>query len=78
VFSELAVMRRLAPEVPAAKVLRAATLAGAEALGFAADAGALAPGRRADPIAVSVPDGTTDVEEYLCSGIAPEAIRWLS
>jgi cytosine/adenosine deaminase-related metal-dependent hydrolase len=78
VFSELAVMRRLAPEVPAAKVLRAATLAGAEALGFATDAGALAPGRRADPIAVSVPDGTTDVEEYLCSGIAPEAIRWLS
>jgi cytosine/adenosine deaminase-related metal-dependent hydrolase len=77
-FSELAAIRRLAPDVPASRVLHAATLAGAEALGFGQECGALAPGRRAEVIAVSVPDGTTDVEEYLCSGIAPDAIRWLT
>jgi cytosine/adenosine deaminase-related metal-dependent hydrolase len=76
-FSELAAMRRLAPDVPASRLLHSATLAGAEALGFGDEYGALARGRRADVLAVAVPHGTTDVEEYLCSGIGPEAIRWL-
>jgi hypothetical protein len=26
---------------------------------------------------VAMPPGTTDVEEYLVSGIGPEEIRWL-
>jgi cytosine/adenosine deaminase-related metal-dependent hydrolase len=77
-FSELAAMRRLAPEVPASWLLRSATLGGAEALGFGQHFGALAPGRRADVIAVAVPAGTTDVEECLCSGIQPDAVRWLA
>ncbi len=77
-FSELAAMRRLAPEVPASRLLHSATLAGAEALGFGDEHGALTAGRRADVIAVAVPAGTTDVEEYLCSGIQPDAVRWLA
>lgn len=77
-FSELAAMRRLAPQVSASQILHSATLAGAEALASADEYGSLLPGRRADVLAVTVPDGTTDVEEYLCSGIAPDAVRWLS
>lgn len=76
-FSELRIMRHLAPDVPASRLLRSATRDGAEALGFGDDYGSIEPGRRADLIAVNVPDGTTDVEEYLCSGIEPEAVRWL-
>jgi cytosine/adenosine deaminase-related metal-dependent hydrolase len=77
VFSEVAALRRLAPEVAASRLLHAATLGGASALGFGEVAGTLSVGRRAEVIAVAVPDGTTDVEEYLCSGIQPDAIRWL-
>jgi cytosine/adenosine deaminase-related metal-dependent hydrolase len=64
-FAELLAMRRLAPDVPASRLLHSATRAGAEALGFADEHGAVAPGLRADLIAVPVPAGTTDVEEYL-------------
>ncbi len=64
-FAELASMRRLAPDVPASRLLHSATLAGAEALGFAGEQGAVVPGQRADLLAVPVPSGTTDVEEYL-------------
>ncbi len=77
-FSELAAMRRLAPDVPASRLLHSATLAGAEALGCAGEHGALSAGRRADLIAVGVPAGTTDVEECLCSGIQPDSVRWLA
>jgi aminodeoxyfutalosine deaminase len=77
-FSELAVMRRLAPEVPASRLLHSATRAGAEALGFEADHGAIEPGLRADLIAVDLPEGVANVEEYLCSGIEPARVRWLS
>jgi aminodeoxyfutalosine deaminase len=77
-FSELAAMRALAPEVPAAEILQSATLSGAEALGFAGDFGAIEPGMRAELIAVRVPFRVGDVEEYLLSGIAPAAIRWIS
>ena len=34
-------------------------------------------GQRADLIAVRVPHGVTDVEEYLVSGVQPSAITWL-
>lgn len=77
VFAELPVIRRLAPEVTASRLLHSVTQAGAEALGFDGEHGVIAAGRRADLIAVSVPDGTTDVEEYLCSGIRPEAVTWI-
>jgi cytosine/adenosine deaminase-related metal-dependent hydrolase len=77
VFEELAEMRRLAPSVPAAAMLRSATLAGAEALGFDAELGSLDPGKQARMIAVRVPADVQDVEEYLLSGIQPFDIRWV-
>jgi cytosine/adenosine deaminase-related metal-dependent hydrolase len=77
-FSELAALRRLAPGVRPASLLRSATLSGAEALGFGETHGAIAPGRRAALIAVEVPPGTTDVEEYLVSGIEPGKVRWIA
>jgi cytosine/adenosine deaminase-related metal-dependent hydrolase len=77
VFGELAALRRLAPHVPASRLLESATIHGAAALGFEADFGTIAPGKRADLIAVRVPHGVEDVEEYLLTGIEPDAIRWL-
>lgn len=78
VFAELAELRRLAPSLPAARLLESATRDGAEALGFGRDFGTLDRGKRADLIAVRLPPGTDDVEEYLVGGIEPDAIRWLS
>jgi cytosine/adenosine deaminase-related metal-dependent hydrolase len=77
VFAELATARALAPTVPAAALLESATRSGAEALGFAADYGTIEPGRRSRLIAVTLPEGLDDVEEYLVSGIEPEQIRWV-
>ncbi|MGE5199670.1 MAG: amidohydrolase family protein, partial [Rhodospirillaceae bacterium] len=76
-FSELAALGRLAPGVKPGDLLRSATLTGAEALGFGDTHGAIARGRRAALIAVEVPPGTTDVEQYLVSGIAPGKVRWV-
>lgn len=76
-FSELRRMRVLAPDVPPSRLLHSATRAGAEALGFADDHGSIERGRRADLVAIDVPEGTTDVEEYLCGGIRPQHVRWV-
>ena len=78
VFAELAEARRIAPKVPARALLRSATLTGATALGFGSQLGSIEPGKQASLIAVRVPDGISDVEEYLVSGIEPSAIRWLT
>lgn len=77
-FSELAAMRRLAPDVPASRLLHSATRVGAEALGYERDHGAIQPGVRADLLTIAVPSGVTDVEEYLCSGIRPEQVQWVA
>jgi aminodeoxyfutalosine deaminase len=77
VFSEIAELRRLAPEVPASSLLESATRHGAEALGFGTEFGTIDPGKRARLLAVNVPPGTADVEEYLVSGIQPGAVRWV-
>ena len=77
-FAELAEARRIAPKVPARALLRSATLTGATALGFGDQFGSIEPGKRAALIAVRVPDGVTDVEEYLVSGVQPGAVEWLS
>ncbi|MEQ1757907.1 MAG: amidohydrolase family protein [Vicinamibacterales bacterium] len=76
-FDELKEARRLAPRVAAATLLRSATLVGARALGFGDDYGTLEPGRRAEIIAVRVPSGVSDVEEYLVGGIQPADVSWL-
>ena len=78
VFSELAAVRRLAPHAPASRILESATIHGAAALGFGSEFGTIAPGKRADLIAVRLPRGVDDVEEYLLSGIEPPDVRWIS
>jgi cytosine/adenosine deaminase-related metal-dependent hydrolase len=77
VFAELATMRALAPSIPATSLLESATWQGARALGFGAELGTIEPGKRARLIAVDVPPGTSDVEEYLLSGIGPGDVRWI-
>jgi cytosine/adenosine deaminase-related metal-dependent hydrolase len=77
VFAELATMRALAPSVPAAALLDSATRQGSRALGFDADFGTIESGKLARLLAVTVPAGTNNVEEYLVSGIAREQIRWI-
>jgi cytosine/adenosine deaminase-related metal-dependent hydrolase len=77
-FAELAAVRALAPAVPAGALLRSATVSGAEALGFADDLGSIAPGKRAQLIAVRLPGHVADVEEYLVGGIDPSDVRWIS
>jgi len=76
-FSELAALGALAPEVPARRLLEAATLGGAEALGLGGELGAIVPGRRAALIAVDVPAGVADPEAFLLTGIQPSAVRRL-
>jgi len=76
-FAELAEVRRLAPRVPARRLLEGATRAGADALGFGDQLGTIEVGKRALLIAVRLPDAVGDVEEYLVSGIEPDAVSWL-
>jgi cytosine/adenosine deaminase-related metal-dependent hydrolase len=76
-FAELATIRALAPSVPATTLLDSATRQGSRALGFDADFGTIEAGKLARLLAVTVPAGTDDVEEYLVGGIAPEQIRWI-
>ncbi len=78
IFSELAELRRLAPEVPARALVESATLNGARALGFDADFGSIEAGKRDRLIAIDLPAGVADVEEYLVSGIRPAQIKWLT
>jgi imidazolonepropionase-like amidohydrolase len=70
-------MRQIAPGIPAREILASATRHGADALGFGDTLGTIEPGKRAELITVSVPEGAGDVEEYLLSGIEPDQVRWL-
>lgn len=74
-FAELAEMRRLAPDVPARRLLAAATQGGADALGLGADFGALAAGQCAEMVAVTIPGGTADPEEALVGGVEASRVR---
>ena len=76
-FDELAALRRLAPEVEAARLLDSATRVGAESLGYGSDFGSITTGKRAQCVAVQLPHGLTrpaDVEEYLVSGVPAQAV----
>jgi len=76
-FSELELLHRLAPSVAPAALLESATLTGARALGFEAEAGTIEPGRDAALIAVELPRDVVDVETFLVSGIAASSVRWV-
>ncbi len=76
-FAELHAVRELAPSVPARAILQSGTMLGAAALGFGDELGTLERGKRAELLAVRIPAGVEDVEEYLLSGIEPDDIGWL-
>lgn len=76
-FSELAELRRLAPDVPASRLLESATLQGARALGWDTEFGSIEPGKRSALVAVALPVPVSDVEQYLLEGIDPEQISWI-
>jgi aminodeoxyfutalosine deaminase len=75
-FAELAAARAIS-SVPASRLLESATLTAARALGLEADLGSIAPGKRAKLIAVRIPPGVNDVEEYLVRGVPPSDVWWL-
>ena len=77
-FSELATLRWLAPDIPARRLLESATLVGARALGLGNDLGSIEVGKRSDLIAVDVAHDVTDVEEHLVRGVDPRRIHWLA
>jgi cytosine/adenosine deaminase-related metal-dependent hydrolase len=83
IFAEMAAVRQLAPDVPAERILRSATLDGAAALGFGGELGSIEAGKRARLLAIALPAGlenagAADVEEYLVSGVpAADDISWL-
>lgn len=78
-FNELAEARRIAPRVPARRLLESATLTGARALGFDRDFGSIEAGKRVRFAVVRLPPRRVpDVEEYLVSGIEPDAIRYFA
>jgi cytosine/adenosine deaminase-related metal-dependent hydrolase len=76
IFSELAALRALVPGVPASRLLASATAVGARALGCGAALGSIEPGKLAALIAVDVPAGVDDVEQYLVSGVEPTQVHW--
>lgn len=77
-FEELKAMRWLAPETAARTLLASATCAGARALGLDAELGAIAPGKRADLLAIDLPPHVGDVEEHLVSQVAARDIHWVT
>lgn len=77
VFAEMAAVRRLAPGITARDIVDSATRQGARALGLSDDFGTIEPGKQGRLLAVDVPAGVSDVEEYLVSGIDPQQVRWV-
>ena len=76
-FAELAELHGLAPDVAPSQLLACATTNGAVALGLGHQYGAIEVGSVAALLAVAVPAGTADVEQYLVSGITPDLVRWI-
>ncbi len=76
-FSELAELHRLAPEVAPSRLIEAATRGGAAALQLDGRLGVIAPGADARLIAVAVPGGTADPEAILVQGVSPDRVQWV-
>jgi cytosine/adenosine deaminase-related metal-dependent hydrolase len=74
-FAELAAARALST-VADGDLLESATWCGAVALGIDASYGRITRGLRGPLLAVGVPPGITDVEEYLVSGM-PQERQWV-
>jgi cytosine/adenosine deaminase-related metal-dependent hydrolase len=74
-FAELSLARAIST-VSNARLLESATRGGAIALGLEESYGRIAPGARTPLLAVQVPAGTTDVEQYLVSG-TPREMQWV-
>ena len=75
-FDEMAAVRQVAPTIAARRILESATRVGADALGCGDLHGHIAAGTSPGLIAVRVPEGVRDVEEYLVSGIPPDCVSW--
>ena len=70
VLAEIRFLHRLYPDVPGATLLRMATLSGAEALGWADEAGSLTPGKSADLVVVPLRGDGADPHRLLLGGDA--------
>jgi cytosine/adenosine deaminase-related metal-dependent hydrolase len=77
-FAELTEMRRLAPDVPARRLLEAATINGARALGFESEFGTIDAGKRDALIGVELDGVAADVEDALVSGVERSQVRWVT
>jgi cytosine/adenosine deaminase-related metal-dependent hydrolase len=77
-FAELAEARRIAPRVPAQRLIESATLVGARALGFGEELGSLEAGKRSAVLIIRIPERVDDVEEYLVSAKPSGAVSWLA
>ncbi len=71
VLAEIRFLHRLYPDVPGAVLLRMATLTGAEALGWADEAGSLTPGKSADFAVVPLPDRDDEPHRLLLDSDVP-------
>jgi cytosine/adenosine deaminase-related metal-dependent hydrolase len=76
IFSEIALMHHIAPNVPPARLLASATLEGARALGFD-HLGFIGAGAHARLITVDLPATLRDIETYLVEGIDAGQIAWV-
>ncbi|MEO5819461.1 MAG: amidohydrolase family protein [Vicinamibacteraceae bacterium] len=74
-FTELAALHHLAPEIAPARLLDSATRIGAEAI-RRPDLGVIAPGARARLITVDLPSRVKDVERHLVEGVHPSQVAW--
>jgi cytosine/adenosine deaminase-related metal-dependent hydrolase len=70
-LQEVRFLHQQCPNVPGAMLLRMATVAGAEALGWADETGSLTPGKSADLIVVPLPPEDGDPHHLLLGSDAP-------
>jgi len=77
ILEEMRFLRRDNPDLPGATILHMATLAGAEALGWADEAGSLAPGKSADFVVVPIGnDDASDPHDLWLEGESPPREVW--